>query len=234
MFEVGTSHSDKCKFRFKEVLGSARRLDGVDGAVRVNAVAVNENRNKHEVKFVVKDGYIDEHEEPCFFGFETKEMPDPERYYERWRYLKKIGVPTVSSMRVSGNKILMGDMTADGDMFFDKHSNLEIKYLLGDISIDQKRPLTTMESSFLEIDPNKIKQELKRIHEIAWNNGVVLPEKDKEQFAILLSQSGEWKAIVRDLTYLRKVRENDDSDELLDRMYKQVDDMRENLLKIKL
>ena len=80
-------------------------LDGGDSGLLLNVIA----------KEVLEYNYSE------VFGDEKVDQTPAERYYFRWKYLKSIGVPVVSSMRVTDYKhIVMGNMTNDGSEFVDK------------------------------------------------------------------------------------------------------------------
>jgi hypothetical protein len=152
------------------------------------------------IKMVVKKAPIlNTH---VFLGEERSGDSHAERYYKRWLFLKKIGIPTLSSMRVvDENRVAMGDMTADGSQFFGKAEliNLDLQYYGG-----VTRPLTDMENKFLALDDEKVKREIGRMIEIAWDRKMVLPE-DEEEFTILVHPDGTWQTLVIDLSWLGNI-----------------------------
>lgn len=138
------------------------------------------------------------------FGNEKVGQKSAERYYHRWKYLKKLGIPVVSSMRVvDAHHVVMGDMTADGSAFVGQETYEELKKNEGKL---KRRDLEEHEKLFLGLDKNMIKAEVLRIFKIAWDNGIQL-STDMEEFAVLVAPSGDHKVLVKDHGEMHKLRE---------------------------
>jgi len=139
------------------------------------------------------------------FGDENIDMLGAERYFERWKYLKKVKIPTIESMRYVGfGKVVMGDMTASGSNFFGKS---EILKLENEVKNGEHRHLSEAENRFLALDDKLVVLEIKKLLNLAWGKDVDLPY-DNEEYTILLDKGGEFKVIVADLSCLwrRKFR----------------------------
>lgn len=201
---------------------SDKQFGGVRNKSKAEVTNVSPgSEGSHNLKVIVKE--VSLAQDQFLLGDEQKTQSEARRYYERWRYLKKIGIPVVSSMRVvDSNRILMGDMTADGSEFVGKETYWS----------DNKQflPLSELEKKFLTIDPELIKNKVEEVFLKAWDNGIVLPD-DNEEFTVLVHPDGTWKVMVKDLEWLRITTEmksgyfEEQKTELLDR----VDRIRESL-----
>ncbi|KKU33100.1 hypothetical protein A3K29_04825 [Candidatus Collierbacteria bacterium RIFOXYB2_FULL_46_14] len=166
------------------------------------------------------------------FGDESVDQSRAERYYERWKYLKSIGIPVVSSMRVvDSERVLMGDMLADGGQFIGKDTYWWSEF--GVLERHRTGQLTDEEKAFLQIDPLLVKQEIARIFDIAWMNGVLLPDSD-EEFTVLVKPNGVWRQVmVKDYGTLRWVPQdmmnNDTRGDLRKELVDRVDEIRNEL-----
>lgn len=133
------------------------------------------------------------------FGEEKVTMSEAERYFARWQFLRRIGVPTVPSMRVVNDDLVaMGDMTRYGGEFFGKAKRRDIRYEEQD---KIRRKLTKMERLFLRVDNEKVKDELKTIQERLVKHGVSFPIDDA--YDLLVNPDGTWSVFVMDLGMLR-------------------------------
>ncbi len=138
------------------------------------------------------------------FGKEKVGQTSAQRYYHRWKYLREIGIPVVSSMRVvDAHHVVMGDMTADGSAFVGQETYEELKKNEGKL---KWRDLEEHEKLFLGLDKNMIKAEMLRIFKIAWDNDVQL-STDKEEFVVLVGPNGDHKVLVKDHGEMHKLRE---------------------------
>lgn len=196
----GNLGSSGLEVAIKEVvgrdMGGAFPKSAVMGEIRSN----EDGGRAREVKLVVKRAYIDVRKNDVF-GNEDKGMSMARRYFERWKYLRKIGIPTVSSMRlVDEIRLAMEDMTTDGSEFMGKGKREE---LCGLEYSDRSRELTTGERLFLEIDPQKIKDEVGRVADLAWDHGITLPDDDP--YDLLIHLDGSFEVLVMDITALGKV-----------------------------
>lgn len=198
-------------------------LPGAYDKSRVEATVVRESgeKSKHQVNVFIKEVDVDDD----LIGGETEEQTDAERYVERWKFLRKIGIPTITSMRViDDDKVLMGDMTADGSGFIDKETYYE--------SSHKYRKLSRAENLFLDIDPKRIKREVEIILRTAWNNGILLPS-DREEFSILVHPDGTWQVLVVDLMCLRRKELGDtelDLESKRKELFTRIDEIRDKLL----
>lgn len=138
------------------------------------------------------------------FGGERISQTSAQRYYHRWKYLREIGIPVVSSMRVvDAKRVVMGDMTADGSAFVGQETLEELRKNEGK---PKWRDITNHEKLFLNFDKNIIKLEVLRIFEIAWKKNIRL-STDEEEFAVLVNPNGDCRVIVRDYGEMHKLRE---------------------------
>lgn len=196
---IGKNPASKLKVSVGHV--SDERLGGAFQKSRIDARAKNsENGNDKNLKLVVKEVWI---EGDDLFGNARDDMNIAQRYYERWKFLRKAGIPTVSSMRiVDANHVAMGDMTADGSSFFGKARqellDFEERYKV-------HRTLTPIEKTFMAIDPQVLKDALSQFQESAWNKGILLPSDDP--FDILVRSDGRFQIMIVDISLLRKRRE---------------------------
>ena len=151
---------------------------------------------EHKLKTVVKNAHIATTD--FTIGNENKDQPHAQRYWERWRYLKSIGIPSVTSMRViEGDRILMGDMTADGSGFVGKETREDLVYG------GRTSGVNKTELMFLKLDPEPIKAEIARLMDIAWKHGFVLPDDD-EEYNLWIHPDGTWQVIVMDLSFINE------------------------------
>ncbi|HCQ30964.1 TPA: hypothetical protein DIU27_01080 [Candidatus Collierbacteria bacterium] len=211
-------------------------VEGLTGAYRKSKaifkpLRANGEPSGHQISTVVKIADLDYVYD--LFGNESRDQSYAERYLERWKFLKSIGIPVISSMRVvDDDRVLMGNMMVDGGQFIGKDT-----YWWSESSKwkrDETGHLTEEEKLFLNIDPTLIKQEVKRIFDIAWKNGVLLPDSD-EEFTVLVKPTGEWRVLVKDLGTLRRIPESMKNDHTRDSLRKEladrVDEIRKELSK---
>lgn len=141
---------------------------------------------------------------------EILNISSAERYYRRWLLLRKIGVPVVSSMRVlDDERVIMGDMTADGSEFISKETYRSLKHntrLSDGLSDGEKR--------FLKIDRSLLKDEVERIFKLAWNNGILFSPHEEEEFSVLVHPDGTWQVLVVDLDGLSCVKASATEEEI--------------------
>ena len=182
-------------------LGGAYAKSRVEGVFR-GGLSYEKGRGK-ELRLVIKNvgtGYDFSY---GFFGEEEKSTNPARRYYERWRFLRSIGMPTASSMRVvDDRRVAMGDMTLGGAAFFGKEKE---KITAQEKRRGVRRELNETEKAFLGIDPQKIKQEIVRWQVFAWENGFRLPGDD--EYDLRVWPDGRFQVLVLDLTGMRKRRD---------------------------
>ena len=147
----------------------------------------------HEIKLVIKQAYVGNRD---IFGGERLDMSGARRYYERWKYLKSVGIQSSHSMRVVGERyIAMGDMTLGGSAFFGKAKTCD---LFSEEFAGVKRKLSPIEEVFMSINPDLIKKDLEYIRKIAEGEKIMLPADDP--FDLLVHPNGSWEVMVLDLT----------------------------------
>ncbi len=121
-----------------------------------------------------------------------------EQYYRNWRLLKRLGIPTVDSMRTSGKwYVLMTDLSAKGAESYGKERFINWKILHSAMYVEMEN---TLDDIFSQISFDEIIAEVRRIEEIASNNEVLLPGDDP--FDLFIYPSGSWEVLVLDLTNL--------------------------------
>jgi len=166
-------------------------------------------------------------------GEEVASDPISLRYYERWMFLRKIGIPTLDDMWVvDSSRVAMEDLRSLGYTMFGK---AKLSELVMEIMAEKKRPLTVEENIFLDIDLDEIYLEAKRLQEIAWSNGALLPSDD--QWEMKINKEGEWSLIVLDLERLACRKNEPESYLKIERDYfvkKRYSVMRDYLLRVKL
>ncbi|PIP85899.1 hypothetical protein COW83_01800 [Candidatus Collierbacteria bacterium CG22_combo_CG10-13_8_21_14_all_43_12] len=122
---------------------------------------------------------------------------------------------------IDDDRVLMGNMMVDGGQFIGKDT-----YWWCEPSKRKREEtgrLTEEEKLFLNIDPTLIKEEIKRIFDIAWKNGVLLPDSD-EEFTVLVKPTGEWTVMVKDCGTLRWIPEDMKNDHMRDSLRKGLTD----------
>ncbi len=205
-------------------------LSGMNSKEKITAKVINEETSEasHEIKLVLKKIFPSMPAD-CF-GDERIDMDPSHRYYEKWRFLKKIGIPTVSSMRiVDANVIVMGDMTADGSEFFGQEKL--VKYL-GEIDHGIRRKATKEEEIFLSLEPEKVKAEIERVLSLAWNNNILPPN---DEFGdLIVHPDGTYQAPILDLVELGHVgnRSREELAELVSRRWARYESIKSWLLTI--
>lgn len=179
---------------------SAEKMNGAYEKNKVEAKPfLGEKTREKRVKLVVKRAVVSRRDGDIF-GDEQVAMTPARRYYERWRFLRKLGIPTVSSMRVvDDHYVAMGDMTVGGAAFFGKEKWWTVS---GEMRRGERRELDKTEEMFLNIDPETIKREIARLQVLAWVNGIRLPPDD--EYDLLVRPDGSFQVILMDLTQMRK------------------------------
>jgi hypothetical protein len=208
---------------------SYESLGGAFPKHRIEAITVSGGMRERRLRLVTKRAAI------CngvIIGDELVTMTDSERYYERWRFLRKNSIPTASSMRVADRwNVVMGDMTIDGSEFFGKEKYHDIG---GQISDNIHRSHSSIERIFLGINPLLIKKEIERIQMKLFGLGVRLPYDDR--YDLLVHPDGNWEVLVIDLSLLSRV--NNVKEELRglkgerEMMFDRIDAIRERLINI--
>lgn len=157
----------------------------------------------HAKDVVVKEVEVSYGNENVLFGDENLDQSPAERYFQRWLYLKKIGVSVLESLSflADGKRVIMKDVTADGSEFIDKETFRGLGH--GDTFVIDGR-LSECQKKFLEIDKDELKQKIHDNFSIAWNLGISLPD-DWEEFAVLVHPDGDYDVLVLDLTKLNYV-----------------------------
>lgn len=188
----------------------AEKMNGAYEKNKVEAkLFFGEKTREKRVKLVVKRGVVSRREEDIF-GDEQTAMTPARRYYERWRFLRKLGIPTVSSMRVvDDHHVAMGDMTIGGAAFFGKEKWWTVN---DEVRRSVHRELDKMEKLFLNIDSEAIKREIASLQALAWANGIRLPSDD--EYDLLVRPDGSFQVVLMDLTQMRK-RGNEGADVLV-------------------
>jgi hypothetical protein len=222
-------NGEKKKVYVTKILANEKQMGGCFDKRKVEAVVNPDADNiegKRVIRLVLKDAYTSYWNH---FPSEVLGLSVAERYLEKWNILRNCGIPTVSSMRViDRDTVAMGDMTWDGSAFFGKQLVSDI----GDKKDLDKRSLTVMEKIFLGIDPNKIKEEMKRVQMLAWDKGIRLPDDDL--YDLIVHPDGTWQVLVVDLANLRP-RKNERLESIeneLNYMWEDVDIIRKHLLEI--
>lgn len=187
----------------REKLGGTYSKKRLAGEIKLTP----ESSRSREINMVTK--FVGHSFDSAFSGplieGEGCDMSPAERYLARWKYLRSHGIPTVGSMRVvDGNKVAMGDMTANGGEFFGKEKGMQLEWELRDGVI---RKLTETEQAFLKIDKKELKTELDRLVDDAWEKGIRLPWDDP--FEVLVRDDGSYQLMILDLGYLTKRRDGD-------------------------
>lgn len=158
------------------------------------------------------------------FSFENEDMDPAERYYRRWQYLRSLGIPTCSSMRiVEDNKIVMGDMTYKGSEFFGKAKWMA---LMTEKNKKMRRPLTATEKFYLQIPCDQIQEEIKNLQQLASIHNLRLPYDDPCD--LLIHSNGTKDLLVLDLSGLQYCTGNDQNffQEQLNQLQMRYDEMR--------
>ncbi len=181
---------------------SAEDLGGAYSKNKVEAKPfLGEKTKEKRMKLVVKRAIVSIGDGDAF-GDEQMAMTPARRYYERWRFLRKLGIPTVSSMRVVDDRhVVMGDMTVGVAAFFGKEKRWTVS---GEIRRETYRELDKTEKVFLSIDPEVIKREIVSLQMLAWANGIRLPSDD--EYDLLVRPDGSFQVLLMDLTQMRKRR----------------------------
>jgi len=213
-----------------DIIGSDREMGGLFDKSKIVARLRKGDRSR-ELRMVIKDAYISANKskttDNCF-GKESKEMSQAKRYYERWRYLMSIGIPTVSSMRVVDElRIAMGDETSDGSDFFGKSKKESVAM---ELKFGKRRMLTEIERQYVGINPEEIREKLRSLQERCWAKGIRLPYDD--EFDLIVHPDGSWRVLVLDLSALTKRANEPESvlDEQMSVMMGDVFKLRKDLL----
>ena len=121
-------------------------------------------------------------------------------YYRKWRLLKKIGIPTVESMRVAEDErhVLMTDYSAlkaqsYGRERYENWDDLHKPEYL-------KEEINTLDSIFAKIPINAVTTEIRRIEALASKNGILFPEDDP--LDVFVFPDGSWTVMILDLSQL--------------------------------
>ncbi len=206
-------------------LGEVVNINGLDGKkkealvteIKKKSDGGTENRSRAEIYIadsrgpeydhtkdvVVKEVEVSYGNENVLFGDENLDQSPAERYFQRWLYLKKIGVSVLESLSflADGKRVIMKDVTADGSEFVDKETFRGLGH--GDTFVIDG-VLSECQKKFLEIDKNELKEKVLHNFSTAWNSGVSLPD-DWEEFAVLVHPDGDYDVLVLDLTKLNYV-----------------------------
>ena len=98
---------------------SRERMGGVWPKKKLEAKPRLVSKNRETKMRLVKKEAIVLPDDDSLFGDERMGMSWARRYYERWRFLRKLKIPTASSMRlVDERHVMMGDMSVGGYVFF--------------------------------------------------------------------------------------------------------------------
>lgn len=164
----------------------------------------------HWAKLVIRKAYIFNLSD-CIGG-EKMNMSESERYYERWRFLKKHGIPTIDSMRiVDHDRVAMGDATVNGGEFFGKAKK---KLIEREVYQGKRRALTNKEKRYLEIfESGELESEVKRISKLMSEAGLCFPKDD--YFDLIIHDDGSFDVLVMDLSLLSFGDEESTPDDLM-------------------
>lgn len=126
-------------------------------------------------------------------------------YLGKWKKLKEVGLPVVSTMRLTDqNKIVMTDLKADGSELYGKGIVFEIA--LAKYANKTPRESSNIDKIFLEIMDNEeevelIKEKTNEYAKIATENGISLAVDDP--FELVVHPNGEWDLVCLDLELLQ-------------------------------
>ncbi len=140
------------------------------------------------------------------FGSETIDQVESVRYYERWKFCKSIGIPTLSDMWVvDEERVAMEDRRAFGGMFFGKHKYV---YVSSEVLSGIRRELTPEEKYFLEeVDVDEVLTRFEEVQAIALANNVIFGWDDPAE--LFVDGDGNWEICVVDLELLDKASGNE-------------------------
>lgn len=166
---IGEIHGGGMKVKIYEQ--KADQMGGMDKKTRIVGRFIDRDGYESgvDIPMVIKEVKLNDE----YFGGEREEMGLAQRYYERWKFLKEMGVPVVPNVVVlDGNRVLMPDMKANGGDFFGKEKN-DSTFL---DTAKKKRKLTNAEEIFMNTDVGLILSEVVRVRDRL--RGIRLPWDD--------------------------------------------------------
>ncbi len=154
-------------------------------------------------RFVSKDGFESSENIPMFvkqakvneeyFGGEKEGMSAAERYFERWKFLRDLGVPVVPNVVVlDGGRVAMTNLGINGSEFFGKAWRHGPKANRN----SGRRELSKAEQAVLSISDKKVMSEMARIRDILVKEKIRLPYDDP--FDFLVHPDGSFEILVHD------------------------------------
>lgn len=176
------------------------------------------------------------------FGDVRDELSPSKKFYALWSYLKDLGCNVVPNVVVlDENRVAMTDMTAEGGEFFGKvkRNKLSIEALS-----NKKRELTNLENKFLELDLEKVKNEILGLINFLSDKGIQIQYDDP--YDLLVKEDGTCEVVLLDFQDIDKYMywrddnkvmmqlEITEKDNLETRVCKEIDDIKKDLLKIKI
>lgn len=129
-----------------------------------------------------------------------KRVYDAPAYYQKWRVLKNLGIPSIGSLRVARDKehVLMTDLSVFKAQSYGKERYFYWDDLHG--SHFSSHEFNLYDKLFAQIPLEKIISEIRRIQHIASKNGIILPGDDP--FDLFVFLDGSWQVLVLDLSEL--------------------------------
>jgi hypothetical protein len=138
--------------------------------------------------------------------YDEADKAHAEKYVENWKLLKEAGLPVPSVLRkTQGRNLLVSDVTVGDKKVYGKAFNLflHIKPRVAKESLTPEQ----IEVYKKVIDEHivEIEAQAKKLTELAIRKGVMLPTDDP--FELVVSPEGNWKIMILDLMYARKIDE---------------------------
>jgi len=184
--EMSVSHSED-RIYLNTIHGEGVSLKLYE--VRDVQLGGNDKKTKIVARFVDKDGV--ENNEDNFFVNEKEGMPDALKYFERWKFLRDIGLPVVPNVVVlDGNRVAMTDLAVNGAEFFGKAREWKLFR-------SEEEDLSEVESAFLKLNFSEVTKEIERIRKICIEKHLRLAWDDP--LDLLVYPDGKFKVFVIDI-----------------------------------
>lgn len=214
-----------------QYLGGKSLMGGACDKARVRAIIAGRDSLtiRGGLDLVIKDVWVSPYGSDLF-GNERQEMTHAQRYFSRWEYLVKCGIPTVDSMWIVGEEqVAMENMVNGGGDFFGK---AKADLTGSECFFGDGRPLSDLECAFLSLDMDDVKGEIARVQEMGIKCGIRLPYDDP--FDLIVFEDGSFRVVVADLTFMYKLTrlKPGELEEERAGMFDLLGKIRENLLKI--
>jgi len=172
-----------------QVMNETSLLCGSEEKSRIGVKLQSEKRERDLSLVAKRVGVLGSRNRKKYSG-----LSDTEAYYMNWKMLKEAGIPTVPTVRiVDEDVVVLTDMTAKGGMFFGKETNLN------EIELEK---ISDVEMIFAQMDLRPVKEELLRIERLALVQRIKLPIDDP--FDLLVHPDGSWEVVVLDLGWAEK------------------------------